>query len=64
MVRVSRRDVIGADSSPLAWAGVVVIGNGELVPLPARGRRVPVLLWVAGLLVLLGLIGSYRFIRR
>jgi hypothetical protein len=56
-LRAAQRDRIAAGAPAYAWAGLVVLGDGDLVPLPG-GRRwldLPAWAWVAGLL-LLGLV--------
>lgn len=52
----ARREMISKGSPPAAWAGLIVLGNGDLVPFPG-GRPTPFpTVWVAGvgLLSLLG----------
>jgi CHAT domain-containing protein len=53
----ARRDGIRAGAPAAAWAGFVVLGNGDIVPLPggrAPGWPLPLLAALAGALVILG----------
>jgi CHAT domain-containing protein len=56
--QAAQRDLIAGDAPAAAWAGLVVLGNGDLVPLPGgrKGWKAPVWAWGAagglGLLVL------------
>jgi CHAT domain-containing protein len=57
-------DRIEAGAPAAAWAGIVVLGNGDVVPLPG-GRKGPgPLPWIAGSAVLLLLGGGLFFLRR
>ena len=49
-LRAAQRDMIAEGAPAAAWAGLVVLGDGELVPLPGgrKGIAVPVWVWVAG----------------
>jgi hypothetical protein len=52
----SQRELITEGAPAAAWAGIVVLGDGELVPLPGgrKGWTLPVWGWLlAGLLALL-----------
>jgi hypothetical protein len=56
-LRAAQSDRIATGAPAYAWAGLVVLGDGDLIPLPG-GRRwlnLPAWAWVAGL-VLLGLV--------
>jgi CHAT domain-containing protein len=46
----AQREMIAAGAPAAAWAGLVVLGDGDLVPLPGgrRGIAVPAWVWVAG----------------
>lgn len=52
-LQAAQRDLIADDAPAVAWAGVVVLGDGDRVPLPGRRKR-PLLAAVAvvGLLLL------------
>jgi CHAT domain-containing protein len=53
----AQRDAIRAGEPSAAWAGLVVLGDGGLVPAPAGGKRgLPNSSWVATLLGLVGLV--------
>ncbi|HTG36607.1 MAG TPA: CHAT domain-containing protein [Thermoanaerobaculia bacterium] len=56
-LRSAQRDMIAAGAPAAAWAGLVVLGDGGLVPLPGgrKGIAVPVWVWVAGGLLALAL---------
>jgi len=57
-LRSAQRDMIAAGAPAAAWAGLVVLGDGGLVPLPGgrRGVAVPVWAWVAGGLLAVALV--------
>jgi CHAT domain-containing protein/tetratricopeptide (TPR) repeat protein len=56
-LRAAGRDRMRAGAPPAAWAGFVVVGNGELTPFPGGVRSFPLAAWVGaglgGLAVLL-----------
>lgn len=41
----AQRERLASGAPAAAWAGVVVLGNGDFVPFPGRVRRVPAGLW-------------------
>lgn len=49
----ARKDLIANGAPAAAWAGIVVLGDGDLVPLPGgrKGWNVPVWAWALGALV-------------
>ena len=49
-LRGAQRDLIAGGAPAAAWAGIVVLGDGDLVPLPGgrKGWEVPAWGWVAG----------------
>ncbi|HEX4961319.1 MAG TPA: CHAT domain-containing protein [Thermoanaerobaculia bacterium] len=51
----ARKDLIAAGAPAAAWAGIVVLGDGDLVPLPGgrKGWTVPFWAWAAGSAVLI-----------
>ena len=56
--QAAQRDLIADDAPAAAWAGLVVLGDGDLVPLPGgrKGGSVPAWGWgAAGLVLLAGL---------
>ena len=57
-LRSAQRDMIAAGAPAAAWAGLVVLGDGDLVPLPGgrKGIAVPGWVWVAGGLLALALV--------
>jgi CHAT domain-containing protein len=63
-LQAAQRDMIRDGAPAAAWAGLVVLGDGDLVPLPGgrKGWNVPVWAWVAGAAaaVLLGLFAVLR----
>jgi CHAT domain-containing protein/tetratricopeptide (TPR) repeat protein len=61
-LRSAQRDMIAAGAPAAAWAGLVVLGDGELVPLPGgrKGITVPGWVWVAGGLLALALVAFRR----
>jgi CHAT domain-containing protein/tetratricopeptide (TPR) repeat protein len=62
-LHAAQTDRIEAGAPAAAWAGIVVLGNGDVVPLPG-GRKSPALLpWIAGGAALL-LLGGGIFLRR
>jgi tetratricopeptide (TPR) repeat protein len=56
-LRAAQRDLIAAGAPAAAWAGIVVLGDGDLVPLPGgrKGWDAPVWAWVVGVGALLAL---------
>jgi CHAT domain-containing protein len=61
-LRFAQRDMIADGAPAAAWAGLVVLGDGDLVPLPGgrRGIAVPVWAWVAGGLLAVALVAFLR----
>jgi CHAT domain-containing protein len=53
----ARRDLIANGAPAAAWAGIVVLGDGDLIPLPGgrKGWNVPVWAWALGAIVLAAL---------
>ena len=64
-LQAAQRDMIRDGAPAAAWAGLVVLGDGDLVPLPGgrKGWDVPVWAWAAGgaLCVALGFFAFRRF---
>jgi len=64
-LQAAQRDMIKEGAPAAAWAGLVVLGDGDLVPLPGgrKGWDVPVWAWIVGgaLLVALGFFAFRRF---
>ncbi|MFY9823387.1 MAG: CHAT domain-containing protein [Thermoanaerobaculia bacterium] len=56
--QAARKDLIAKGAPAAAWAGIVVLGDGDLVPLPGgrKGWTVPVWAWVLGAIALAGLV--------
>jgi len=56
-LQAAQRDLIAGGAPAAAWAGIVVLGDGDLVPLPGgrKGWQVPVWVWVVGAGALLAL---------
>ena len=56
-LQAAQRDLIAEGAPAAAWAGLVVLGDGEMVPLPGgrKGIAVPGWAWAAGGVLLLGL---------
>ncbi|HEV7509351.1 MAG TPA: CHAT domain-containing protein [Thermoanaerobaculia bacterium] len=48
--QAARKDLIAQGAPAAAWAGIVVLGDGDLVPLPGgrKGWNVPVWAWALG----------------
>ncbi|MEA2599906.1 MAG: hypothetical protein QOF89_898 [Acidobacteriota bacterium] len=69
--QAAQKDLIAAGAPAAAWAGIVVLGDGDLVPLPGgrKGWNVPPWVWmIAGcaliLLIVLMVAIAWRRIRR
>jgi len=62
-LQAAQRDLIAAGAPAAAWAGIVVLGDGDMVPLPGgrKGIAVPWWAWVAGIAALAGLAGIALF---
>ena len=64
-LQAAQRDMIKDGAPAAAWAGLVVLGDGDLVPLPGgrKGWYVPVWVWVVGgaALAALGFFAFRRF---
>ncbi len=56
-LRDAQRDLMAEGAPAAAWAGLVVLGDGGLIPLPGgrKGIAVPVWAWVAGAVLLAGI---------
>jgi CHAT domain-containing protein len=65
-LQAAQRDMIANGAPAAAWAGLVVLGDGDLVPLPGgrKGWDVPVWAWIAGAGVLLAAALFYLLRRR
>jgi len=48
--QAARQDLIAKGAPAAAWAGIVVLGDGDLVPLPGgrKGWHIPVWAWILG----------------
>ncbi len=63
-VRATQQERRKAGAPAAAWAGIVVLGDGELVPLPDRGVAASLGWWSLGLVLLLALgLGSFSGLR-
>jgi CHAT domain-containing protein len=65
--QVAQKDLIADGAPAAAWAGIVVLGDGDLVPLPGgrKGWNVPVWAWViAGCALILLAVIAWRRIPR
>jgi CHAT domain-containing protein len=64
--QAAQQDLIAKGAPAAAWAGIVVLGDGDLVPLPGgrKGWRVPVWAWTPGAILLAGLGGLFWLCRR
>jgi CHAT domain-containing protein len=63
----AQRELIAAGAPAAAWAGLVVLGDGDIVPLPGGRRDRDVPLWVWGLAAAALLLGAgviHRFFAR
>jgi CHAT domain-containing protein len=60
-LQAAQRDLIAEGAPAAAWAGLVVLGDGEMVPLPGgrQGIAVPGWAWAAGVVLLLGLAAGW-----
>ena len=60
-LRSAQRDMIANGAPAAAWAGLVVLGDGDLVPLPGgrKGGAVPAWVWVAGGLLAVALAAAF-----
>jgi hypothetical protein len=49
-LQAAQRDLIAEGAPAAAWAGIVVLGDGDMVPLPGgrKGRAVPLWAWILG----------------
>lgn len=47
-LRAAQRDRIDAGAPAYAWAGLVVLGDGDLVPLPGGRRPSDLRIWTLG----------------
>ncbi len=56
--QAARKDLIAKGAPAAAWAGIVVLGDGDLVPLSGgrKGWKVPVSAWALGVIALAGLL--------
>src|SRR6185295_5043481 len=66
-LQAAQRDLIAAGAPAAAWAGVVVLGDGDVVPLPGgrKGWDLPLWSWVlASVILLLGAASIYAARRR
>jgi CHAT domain-containing protein/tetratricopeptide (TPR) repeat protein len=56
--QAARRDLLAKGAPAAAWAGIVVLGDGDLVPLPGgrKSWKVPVWAWALGAVVLAALV--------
>jgi len=69
-LQAAQRDLIAAGAPAAAWAGIVVLGDGDVVPLPGgrKGVEIPLWAWALGgcglLALLVGLGAWYRAARR
>ncbi|HKV10312.1 MAG TPA: hypothetical protein VJ725_19380, partial [Thermoanaerobaculia bacterium] len=63
-LHAAQQDRIEAGAPAAAWAGIVVLGDGDVVPLPGGRKRGP-FPWAlaAGVLLVLG-VGAGVFLRR
>ncbi|HEY0552723.1 MAG TPA: hypothetical protein VGG20_00540, partial [Thermoanaerobaculia bacterium] len=58
----AQRELIAKGAPAAAWAGLVVLGDGDLVPLPG-GRKGWNWAWIAGLAVIAALAGGVYALR-
>jgi CHAT domain-containing protein len=63
-LHAAQTDRIEAGAPAAAWAGIVVLGNGDVVPLPGGRKSSPLLPWIAGSVIVLLLGGGLLFLRR
>ncbi len=45
-LRAAQHDRADDGAPAYAWAGLVVLGDGDLVPLPGGRRKLPISLWI------------------
>jgi CHAT domain-containing protein len=64
-LQAAQRDLITEGAPAAAWAGIVVLGDGDLVPLPGgrKGWNVPLWVWGLAAAILLGLL-AWQAVRR
>lgn len=65
-LQAAQRELIAEGAPAAAWAGLVVLGDGDLVPLPGgrKGFAAPAWAWVVGgALLALGLLAAARKLR-
>jgi len=60
-LRLAQRHALGRGRPPAAWAGITVLGNGDLRPLPGRRPRLP---WTPTVIFLLAAALALLLIRR
>ncbi len=60
-LHAAQREMIRDGAPPAAWAGLVVLGDGDLVPLPGgrKGWNVPMWAWIVAGAVILGILGLF-----
>ncbi|HEV2854552.1 MAG TPA: CHAT domain-containing protein [Thermoanaerobaculia bacterium] len=65
-LQAAQRDLIAEGAPAAAWAGIVVLGDGDLVPLPGgrKGFAVPWWWGIAGVTGIAGIAGIAAWIRR
>ncbi len=63
--QAARRDLIAKGAPAAAWAGIVVLGDGDLVPLPGgrKGWNVPVWGWALGAILLAAAVVLWVLVR-
>jgi CHAT domain-containing protein len=65
-LRAAQRELIAEGAPAAAWAGVVVLGDGDVVPLPGgrKGWDIPLWAWSLAVIPLLGVVIYARRRRR